>query len=78
MPPGKRVTAGMRVRIVAAIKAEPEKPYRVIGEEFGLSEWFICQLASANGLHRPRGGVRIPTAKLGWLKKVQKEAVVNG
>jgi len=74
MSPGKRVTAGMRVRIVAAIKAEPEKPYRVIGEEFGLSEWFVCQLASANGLQRPRGGVRMRSAKPGWLK-VQKEAV---
>jgi hypothetical protein len=58
MPPGKRVTAGMRARIVAALKAEPAKPYRVIGEEFGLSEWFVCQLALANGLQRPRGGVR--------------------
>ncbi len=58
MPRIKRVSAGMRAGIVAAVKAEPEKPYRVIGDEFGLSEWFVCQLAVANGLQRPRGGVR--------------------
>ena len=58
MLPGKKVSKGMRAGIVAAIKAEPEKPYRVIGDEFGLSEWFVCQLAIANGLQRPRGGVR--------------------
>jgi len=54
----KRVSAGMRAGILAAINAEPNKPYGVIGEEFGLSEWFVCQLAVANGLQRPRGGVR--------------------
>jgi hypothetical protein len=58
MPRIKRVSAGMRAGIVAAVKAEPEKPYRVIGNEFGLSEWFVCQLAVANGVQRPRGGVR--------------------
>jgi hypothetical protein len=58
MPRMKRVSAGMRAGIVAAVRAEPEKPYRVIGDEFGLSEWFVCQLAVANGLQRPRGGVR--------------------
>jgi Domain of unknown function (DUF4326) len=58
MPLGKKASEGMRAGIVAAIKAEPTKPYRVIGEEFGLSEWFVCQLAIANGLQRPRGGVR--------------------
>jgi hypothetical protein len=58
MAPGKKVSAGMRARIVAALEAEPAKPYRVIGEEFGLSEWFVCQLAIASGLQRPRGGVR--------------------
>jgi hypothetical protein len=65
MPRIKRVSAGMRAGIVAAVKAEPEKPYRVIGNEFGLSEWFVCQLAVANGLQRPRGGVRkhVPRAK---------------
>jgi hypothetical protein len=72
---GKRVTAGMRVRIMAAIKAEPEKPYRVIGEEFGLSEWFVCQLASATGLRRPRGGMRMHGPKPGCLTKAQKRAV---
>jgi hypothetical protein len=66
----------MRARIVAALKAEPEKPYRVIGEEFGLSEWFVCQLASANGLQRPRGGVRMRSAKPERLKRA-KEAI-NG
>jgi|HubBroStandDraft_3_1064219.scaffolds.fasta_scaffold834127_2 hypothetical protein len=58
MPRIKRVSAGMRAGIVAAVKTEPEKPYRVIGDEFGLSEWFVCQVAVANGLQRPRGGVR--------------------
>ena len=58
MTPRKRVSEGMRVGILAAIKAEPNKPYGVIGEEFGLSEWFVCQMAVANGLQRPRGGVR--------------------
>jgi hypothetical protein len=58
MPRTKRVSAGMRAGIVAAVRAEPEKPYRVIGDEFGLSEWFVCQLAVANGLQRPRGGER--------------------
>lgn len=54
----KRVSAGLRAGIVAAIKAEPNKPYGAIGKEFGLSEWFVCQLAVANRLQRPRGGVR--------------------
>jgi len=54
----KRVSEGMRAGILAAIKTEPNKSYGVIGEEFGLSEWFVCQLAVANGLQRPRGGVR--------------------
>ena len=56
---GTRVSAGMRAGVVAAIKVEPTKPYRVIGEEFGLSEWYVCQLAIANGLRRPRGGLRM-------------------
>ncbi len=55
----------MRAGVVAAIKAEPAKPYRVIGEEFGLSEWFVCQVAIANGLHRPRGGVRTKPKRKG-------------
>jgi len=59
MAAGKKVSPGMRAGIMAAIKAEPAKPYRVIGVEFGLSEWFVCQLAIANGLRRPRGGVRV-------------------
>lgn len=63
MPTVKRVSKGMRAGIVAAIKAEPEKPYRIIGDEFGLSEWFVCQLAIANGLQRPRGGARTRGSK---------------
>ncbi len=75
MPLGKKVSAGMRARIVAALRAEPAKPYRVIGEEFGLSEWFVCQLAIANGLQRPRGGVRKPKHAVTGVGQVAPEGI---
>lgn len=51
----KPISPKTREMVVAAILANPTRPYWDIAREYAISPWSVCKFAVAAGIRRPRG-----------------------
>jgi hypothetical protein len=49
------VTKIFEDQIVWDIRHRADLTYRMIGEQYGVEEHYVCRLAFKNGIQRPRG-----------------------